>query len=84
MPAPGLRASFRDREGASFSAAHYAAADVDACTRPYELHRRRRDDTVVRLDWMHHGLGTASCGPWTLPQYQLRADREFDVELLLD
>lgn len=79
-----LRARFGDLEGASFSAMRYTTKDVDECTHPYELHRRKREDTVVRLDWMHHGLGTGSCGPWTLPQYQLRTDREFDVEILLD
>ncbi|KAM4063550.1 glycosyl hydrolases family 2, TIM barrel domain-containing protein [Hirsutella rhossiliensis] len=79
-----VRARFGDAEGVSFSAMHYATADVDECTHPFELHRRKRADTVVRLDWMHHGLGTASCGPWTLPQYQLRSDKGFDVEILLD
>lgn len=85
-PAGGrlVRARFGDADGASFSAMHYATRDVDECTHPYELRRRKRDDTVLRLDWMHHGLGTASCGPWTLPQYQLRSDKEFDVEVLLD
>ncbi|KAK8121527.1 Glycosyl hydrolase family 2 [Apiospora kogelbergensis] len=79
-----LRARFGAHDGASFSASRYAARDVDECAHPYELRRRGRDDTLVRLDWFHHGLGTGSCGPATLPQYQLRTDREFDVELLLD
>lgn len=78
-----LRASFGDLEGASFSAMRYATKDVDQCTHPYELHARKRKDTVVRLDWMHHGMGTASCGPWTLPKYQLRTDQEFDVVYVL-
>lgn len=79
-----LRARFGDHDGASFSAMHYTTKDLDECTHPYELHRRKRDDTIIRLDWFHHGLGTGSCGPATLPQYQLRTDQEFDVELLLD
>ncbi|KAF2999110.1 Beta-galactosidase (Lactase) [Neopestalotiopsis sp. 37M] len=79
-----LRARFGDHEGASFSAMHYSTADLDEAKHPYELKKVKRDDTIVRLDWYHHGLGTASCGPATLPQYQLRTDREFDVELLLD
>ncbi|UNI18040.1 Beta-galactosidase [Purpureocillium takamizusanense] len=79
-----LRANFGTLAGASFSATRYATADVDDCAHPCELHERRRDDVLVRLDWAHHGLGTGSCGPWTLPQYQLRADKEFDVEILLD
>ncbi|ROT43775.1 hypothetical protein SODALDRAFT_342637 [Sodiomyces alkalinus F11] len=79
-----LRARFGDLEGASFSASHYATADLDACEHPYELHGRRRNDTLVRLDWAHHGLGTGSCGPDTLPEYQLRADKGFTFALLLD
>ncbi|KFA64367.1 hypothetical protein S40285_02957 [Stachybotrys chlorohalonatus IBT 40285] len=79
-----LRARFGDLNGASFSASHYTTQDVDECTHPYELRKRRREDTIVRLDWAHHGLGTASCGPATLPEYQLRTDKEFDVEIILD
>ncbi|KAL7621846.1 hypothetical protein AAE478_007346 [Parahypoxylon ruwenzoriense] len=85
-PDPGrlLRARFGDHEGASFSVSPYSARDVDAAAHPHELHSKRREDHVVRLDWYHHGLGTGSCGPATLPEYQLRTDREFDVEVLLD
>ena len=79
-----LRAQFGDLDGASFSAMHYTTKDVDECTHPYELHKRKRDDSIVRLDWIHHGLGTASCGPETLPEYQLRADEKFDFEIMLD
>ncbi|KAK7942420.1 beta-galactosidase [Apiospora aurea] len=79
-----LRARFGERDGASFSACHYATKDVDECAHPYELRKRKREDTVVRLDWFHMGLGTGSCGPATRPEYQLRTDRGFDVEVLLD
>ncbi|KAH9907218.1 glycoside hydrolase family 2 protein [Xylariomycetidae sp. FL2044] len=80
-----LRARFGHHEGASFSVVPYATADVDAAAHPFELRKKKRaDDHIVRLDWYHHGLGTGSCGPATLPEYQLRTDREFDVELLLD
>jgi beta-galactosidase len=79
-----LRARFGDLEGASFSASHYSTKDIDECKHPYELRERKREDTVVRLDWAHHGLGTASCGPWTLPEYQLTTDKEFDFEMILD
>ncbi len=64
-----LRARFGDLDGASFQAMHYSVQDLDEARHPYELHRRRRDDTIVHLDWVHHGLGTGSCGPDTLPQY---------------
>ncbi|KAL2020394.1 hypothetical protein VTK56DRAFT_8437 [Thermocarpiscus australiensis] len=79
-----LRARYGDFEGASFSVLPYSARDLDECRHPYELHDRRRKDRVVRLDWMHHGLGTGSCGPETLPRYTLDAPREYAVEVTLD
>jgi len=79
-----LRARFGDHDGASFSVMPYTTEDVDKAQHPYELHKKKRDDMIVRLDWEHHGLGTGSCGPATYPHYQLKTDREFDFELLLD
>ncbi|KAH7028082.1 glycosyl hydrolases family 2, TIM barrel domain-containing protein [Microdochium trichocladiopsis] len=80
-----LRARFGDFEGASFTVSRFATRDIDEARHPFELNKKRREgDVLVRLDWFHHGLGTGSCGPATLPQYQLRTDREFDVEVLLD
>lgn len=77
------KASFGLQEGCSFSASHYAVEDVDAARHPFELERKRRDDEiVVRLDWRHMGLGTGSCGPDCLPEYELRSqDFEFDLWL---
>ena len=79
-----LRARFGDLDGASFQALHYGTEDLDETEHPYELYKRKREDTVVHLDWAHHGIGTGSCGPATLPQYELRTDREFEYEILLD
>jgi beta-galactosidase len=31
------------------------------------------DRVHVNLDFAQHGVGTASCGPGTLPQYELHA-----------
>jgi beta-galactosidase len=30
-----------------------------------------RPETIICLDAAHRGIGTASCGPDTLPQYRL-------------
>jgi len=78
-----LRARFGNLEGASFSALHYTTQDLDECTHPYELHKRKKQDTIVRLDWKHHGLGTGSCGPATMPAYQLKVEK-FEMEIVLD
>lgn len=79
-----LRARYGDLDGASFNAMHYTTKDLDECKHPYELHERKRHDTVVSLDWVHQGLGTGSCGPATLPQYELKTDQELNYEIILD
>ncbi|KAH8881504.1 family 2 glycosyl hydrolase [Thozetella sp. PMI_491] len=86
-----LRARFGDFTGAGFQAQHYSAKDLDAARHPHELYKMKRKDTVIHLDWEHNGLGTGSCGPNTLPQYQLQtgdkrnADKpRFDFAVILD
>lgn len=83
MGGRSIKASFGDVPGCSFAASHYRTADIDECTHPFELHKRRTDEVQVRLDWRHHGLGTGSCGPKTLPEYELRSE-PFDFEVLLE
>ncbi|KAJ4393445.1 hypothetical protein N0V93_002655 [Gnomoniopsis smithogilvyi] len=86
-----VRARFGWLEGASFSAARYTVAELDKARHPVELRsladeREGKDGqqvTFVHLDWVHHGLGTGSCGPETRPEYGL-SQKDFDYELLLD
>jgi len=47
---------------------HQTAQDLDAATHDGEL--VARPETVVHLDAAHRGVGTASCGPDTLPEYR--------------
>ena len=49
------------------SATRYRAADLAAATHHPEL--VPRPGAIVHLDAAHRGLGTASCGPDTLPAY---------------
>jgi beta-galactosidase len=49
------------------SATHLRGADLASATHDYQLEPRAT--TVVHLDVAHRGLGTASCGPDTLPAY---------------
>lgn len=79
-----IRARYGDLSEASFSALPYSAKDLEESQHPYELHDRKRPDTVVRLDWVHHGLGTGSCGPETLPKYTLDASKEYEFLIILD
>ena len=70
-------------DGTSFQASRYSVQDVEAAKHPFELHKKKRRDTIVHLDWMHHGLGTGSCGPATRDEYTLWADREYEGEMVL-
>ncbi|MBN1668237.1 MAG: DUF4981 domain-containing protein, partial [Anaerolineales bacterium] len=52
-----------------FSASHFTAADLAAANHTYEL--KPRPETILNLDLAQSGLGNASCGPGTLPEYLL-------------
>jgi len=52
------------------SALHVTAADLDDATHDDEV--VQRPETFVTIDAVHRGVGTASCGPDTLPQYLVR------------
>jgi beta-galactosidase len=52
------------------SATHMRAADLAAATHDVDV--RPVSETIVHLDAAHRGLGTASCGPDTLPEYLIR------------
>jgi len=56
-----------------FSATYHTTADLFAARDQTELHRR--EHLTVHLDAAHRGLGTASCGPDTLPHYRINPGR---------
>jgi beta-galactosidase len=65
--ADGRGVRIRSDRPRQVSATHFRAADLAAATHDGEL--TPRAETVVHLDAAHRGLGTASCGPDTLPEY---------------
>ena len=56
-----------------FGASHFTAADLTAARHTNELEPRA--EVVLSLDHAQRGLGTASCGPDTAPQYRLLRER---------
>jgi len=56
-----------------FSASHFTAHDLYEAHHTYDL--QPRPETILNLDLMQRGLGTGSCGPDTLPQYQIKPGR---------
>jgi beta-galactosidase len=64
----GLRAE--GRPTFEFSASHFSDDDLFRAKHTHEL--VPRPEVILNLDHAQRGLGTASCGPDTLRQYQLR------------
>ncbi|MGH7214037.1 MAG: glycoside hydrolase family 2 TIM barrel-domain containing protein, partial [Tepidisphaeraceae bacterium] len=63
-----------------FSAQWFSTRDLEAARHTHEL--RRRDFITLNLDHRQNGLGSASCGPGVLPQYELRPEEfRFAVRL---
>jgi beta-galactosidase len=54
-----------------FTARRWTTADLDASAHTSEL--LARDRVWLDLDLAQEGVGTASCGPATLPEYELHA-----------
>jgi beta-galactosidase len=54
------------------SAHHYSAEDFTLAKHTHEL--KRRTEVILNLDFAHAGLGSASVGPETLPEYQVRPE----------
>ena len=67
----GLRVSGRPTFG--FTASRFGASDLYGALHTVDL--TPRSDIVLSIDHAQRGLGTASCGPDTLPRYRLTADR---------
>jgi beta-galactosidase/beta-glucuronidase len=62
------------------TAHHYTTESLTAARHWHEL--ERCEEIVLNLDYAQSGLGTASCGPGTLPQYLLPAvDTTFGLRL---
>jgi beta-galactosidase len=72
---PGAGAGLRIDLGApgQVSVSHHRAADLAAATHDVDL--APVAETVIHLDAAHRGLGTASCGPDTLPEYRIAPGR---------
>lgn len=69
------------RPGFDFAISKYTAYDLDQAQHPHEL--KGSKGVNFRIDDDHHGLGSASCGPDTLEEHQLKM-RVFDFTVFLE
>jgi beta-galactosidase len=67
--AQGTGLLFTGMDHFSFQASHYTPLDIAGAAHPYEL--KKRKETIVTIDYGMSGVGSNSCGPKLLPQYQL-------------
>ena len=59
---------------------HQTQENLTAARHTYDL--CWLDKTIVNLDYQQGGLGSASCGPGPLPQYQIEPDeKRFRIRL---
>jgi hypothetical protein len=54
------------------SAHHYSTENLSAARHTYEL--ERQEEITLNLDYRQGGLGSASCGPGTRPEYLLQPE----------
>ncbi len=64
-----------------FGVSHYTALELFAARHRKEL--KPLPETVVTIDYRQRGLGTGSCGPQTLPQYEV-SEKRYSWSFLLD
>ncbi|KAJ5186437.1 hypothetical protein N7449_011201 [Penicillium cf. viridicatum] len=69
-PIPEIRASMD--APFSFSLRKYATAELDRAKHPHEL-SELDNETELNIDYAHHGIGTASCGPGAFEGHRLEA-----------
>ncbi len=62
------------------SASNYLATDLEPALHTHEL--RAREQVFLNLDYAQRGLGTASCGPDVLPQYEIKTGKHMHAFLL--
>ncbi|GIN85168.1 beta-galactosidase [Heyndrickxia sporothermodurans] len=68
-------------QGMNFSAHYYTKENIEEAKHHYQL--KKRDFITLNIDHKLNGLGSNSCGPGPLPEYQLKpADFHFEVTFL--
>jgi beta-galactosidase len=77
----GLR--FSAAESFSFNAAHFTPEDLTEAKHDWELARKKREETIVHLDYKMSGVGSNSCGPELAERYRLSEKKlRFELSLL--
>jgi beta-galactosidase len=77
---PGMGLLFIGMDDFSFNASHYTPEEIAGADHSYKL--KKREETIVNIDYMMSGVGSNSCGPELMPEYRLsRTDINFKLRL---
>lgn len=74
----GMGMLFIGMDDFSLNVSHFTPEDITLAKHPFEL--KRRDETIVNIDFGMSGVGSNSCGPELLPRYRL-SQMEIDFKL---
>ncbi|MFC4303799.1 glycoside hydrolase family 2 TIM barrel-domain containing protein [Cohnella boryungensis] len=78
----GMGLRFSAAESFSFNAAHFTPEVLTEAKHDWELARKKREETIVHLDYKMSGVGSNSCGPELAERYRL-SEKKFRFELSL-
>lgn len=81
ITAPGYELRINAAKPFEFGLSHYTVADLFKARHKEELAMRK--ETILTLDLIQRGLGTGSCGPQTLPQYEV-SEKAYEFSFNLD
>jgi beta-galactosidase len=74
----GMGLNFHGPQTFSLNVSHYTPYDLTAAGHTYEL--KKREETIVQVDYKMSGVGSGSCGPQLAEKYQLR-EKQFSFDL---
>ncbi|MDU1893007.1 MAG: glycoside hydrolase family 2 TIM barrel-domain containing protein, partial [Dysgonomonas sp.] len=77
----GLKIQSKDRLG--FSALHFTDQALWEAVHDFELDNIRKPEIYLSLDCIQEGVGNASCGPLTLPQYMVQSGTSYSYSFRL-
>lgn len=76
----GMGLLFVGMDEFSFQASHFTPEDLTLGMHPHEL--KKREETIINIDYGMSGVGSNSCGPELLPKYQLlEKDIQFKLRI---
>ncbi|MFC5468515.1 glycoside hydrolase family 2 TIM barrel-domain containing protein [Cohnella suwonensis] len=78
----GMGLRFSSPEPFSFHASHFSPEHLTEAKHDWELPAKKREETIVHLDYKMSGVGSNSCGPELADAYRLN-EKEFRYEISL-